>query len=146
MLFFRLTFDSLLSALLYVDVGLFLNNGLLLFTRILVFIAFLYMIIILPITLMAIPNMADNNSRLSSAFKFQEIINKIRHKGWINLIIWYVAIGIVYLIIIIANNFIANIFLILNQYFIGQILQSFTLSPILHIFFYRSIALFYKSE
>ena len=57
-----------------------------------IFIALLYMIIVIPLALMAITHMANNDSILNSAFRFREILDKIASLGWKNLIKWYLTI------------------------------------------------------
>lgn len=78
------TLSALLSGT--IDGGIFLNllkgwPG--------VIIAVLYMILVVPVLLMAVAHMANNSSKLGSAFNFKEIINKIATNGWTNLIAWY---------------------------------------------------------
>ena len=112
---------------------------------ILVFIALLYMLIILPINYMAIAHMANNNSELRAAFKVHDIIDKIRYIGWGNLILWYLVIGTIYIIISIVGTIITGIFSIINP-IVSIILNSLILYPYLDIYLNRSIALFYMSK
>ena len=72
-------------------------------------IAILYTIIIIPIMLMAIVNMANNNSKLSSAFKINAILNKITSIGWKNFIKWYIVTGMVLLILMLVGTIILTI-------------------------------------
>lgn len=111
----------------------------------LVFIAFLYVLIILPINYMAIAHMANNNTKLRSAFRFHDIINKIRSIGWGNLILWYLVTGTIYLIISIVGAIITGIFSIINP-IVGIILSSLIVSPYIYTYLNRSIALFYMSK
>lgn len=53
---------------------------------ILKFIADLYMIIVIPVILMALTNATTNDDKFSAAFKFREIFNKMRDIGWLNII------------------------------------------------------------
>jgi hypothetical protein len=110
------------------------------------FIAILYVIIIAPIMLMAIAHMANNDSKLGAAFKFREILDKISTNGWINLIIWYVVTGIIFLVLFIIGTFVTNIIgrLVLNV--LGTILLSLLVLPYLYMYSYRSVALFYMSK
>jgi hypothetical protein len=78
------TLSALLSGT--IDGGIFLN---LLEVGPGVIIAVLYMILVVPVLLMAVAHMANNSSKLGSAFNFKEIINKIATNGWTNLIAWY---------------------------------------------------------
>jgi hypothetical protein len=111
----------------------------------LVLIGISYMIIILPINYIAVTHMAKNNSKVGAAFRFHEIIDKIGSIGWGNLIIWYLVIGIIYIIISIVGSMITGIFSILNP-IIGIILSSLFISPYLYMYLNRSIALIYMSE
>jgi hypothetical protein len=110
----------------------------------LVLIGLTYMIIILPINYMAVAHMAQNNSKFSSAFRFHEIIDKIRSIGWGNLIVWYLVTGTIYVIISVMGSVITGIFSIVNP-IIGIILSSLIVSPYLYMYLNRSIALFYMS-
>ena len=112
---------------------------------ILIFIAFLYVLIILPINYVAIAYMASNNSKLGAAFRFHEIIGKIGRIGWGNLIIWYLVIGTIYIIITVMGGIITSIFSILNH-IVGIVLSSLIVTPYLYMYINRSIALVYMSE
>ena len=104
--------------------------------------AILYMIIVIPIALMAVAHMANNNSKLNSAFRFHEILNKISTKGWISLVGWYILTGILALIIFTIGNIITNISSIIDP-IVGLVLGSFIIIPYLYIYLSRSTALFY---
>ena len=39
---------------------------------------------------MAMAHMANNDSKLLTAFRFRDIIDKISILGWRNIIIWYI--------------------------------------------------------
>jgi hypothetical protein len=118
------------------------------------FISILYVIIIAPITAMAIAHMANNESKLGTAFKFQDILDKIGILGWKNLITWYLTTGIVFLILILIVTIIFSICLVLIHSFAGtttlHIIEKVSLVlilyPYLYMYLYRSIALFYKSK
>lgn len=117
------------------------------------FIAVIYGIIIAPIIAMAIANMANNECKLDTAFKFHYIFEKIGILGWKNLIKWYLTTGIVFIILATVLIGIFSIFLVLIQPFIEvttrhiieQVLIVLILVPYLYMYLYRSIALFYKS-
>ncbi|WP_231916441.1 DUF4013 domain-containing protein [Methanobacterium congolense] len=47
----------------------------------LLLVAILYVVLIVPITLLALANMARNDSKLRSAFRFHELFSKIREIG-----------------------------------------------------------------
>jgi PsbP-like protein len=103
------------------------------------------MIIVIPLALMAVAHMANNDSKLDSAFRFREILDKIRTQGWINLIGWYILTGILALIIVTIGNIITTIFNIINP-IIGTVLISLIIIPYLYIYISRSIPLFYISS
>ena len=113
---------------------------------ILALIALLYTIIILPIDLIAIAHMANNNSELSSAFRFHEILDKISTNGWINLIIWYILTGIIFLILLAIGGLVTNIIGRITFPIVGTMLISLTVMPYIFIFLSRSVALFYMSK
>jgi len=114
----------------------------------------LCMIIIYPIIAMALAHMANNESKLGTAFKFQDILDKIGILGWKNLITWYLTTGIVFLILILIVTIIFSICLVLIHSFAGtttlHIIEKVSLVlilyPYLYMYLYRSIALFYKSK
>ena len=112
---------------------------------ILVFIALLYILIILPINYMAIAHMANNNGTLMAAFRFHEIIDKIGTIGWGNLILWYLVTGTIYIIISLVGAIITGIFSIINP-IVSIILNSLIIYPYLNMYLNRSIALFYISK
>jgi len=136
------TLMSLGSNLSSINVNTFLSF---LTAVILVFIALLYTLIILPINYMAISHMANNNSELRAAFKFQEIIDKIGNIGWGNLIIWYLVTGIVYIMISIVGSIITGILSIIIP-LVSVVLNSLILYPYLDMFLNRSIALLYVEK
>lgn len=108
-------------------------------------IAFLYMIIIIPISLMAIATMANNSSKLSAAFRFHEILNKITDIGWKNFLSWYIMTGIIFLILFAIGNVIAKIFNVIHP-IVGLMFQVLILIPYLYMYLYRSVGLFYMSK
>ena len=109
-----------------------------------VIIAVLYTILILPIFLMAVAHMANNSSKLGSAFKFKEILNKIATNGWMNLIAWYMLTALFVLIIYEIGIIVSNITNIIYPY-IGIILIALILIPYISIFIGRLVSLFYNS-
>ena len=108
-----------------------------------IIIAVLYTIIFIPIFLMAVAHMANNNSKLVAAFKFRDIINKISTNGWINLYIWYMLTILIVLIIYELGVGVNNISSLINPY-LGIILISLILVPYVFIFTSRSVSLFYN--
>jgi hypothetical protein len=133
---------EILSALLSgtIDGGIFLN---LLEGGPGVIIAVLYMILVVPVLLMAVAHMANNSSKLGSAFNFKEIINKIATNGWTNLIAWYMLTALFVLIIYEIGTIVNNITNVINPY-IGTIFISLILIPYISIFISRSVASFYN--
>ena len=118
------------------------------------YIIIIYAIIILPIILMAITHMVNNNSKLLTAFQFKDIIDKISLLGWRNLIIGYILTVIVSLsLIAIFLFFIAFLFLLMQGFGIAltqtliveDVLIPLFLLPYLLMYFFKSVALFYKS-
>ncbi|ADZ09757.1 hypothetical protein Metbo_1527 [Methanobacterium lacus] len=102
-----------------------------------------YSIIITPIFAMALVYMADNNDQFSAAFRFREILNKIKNLGWKKLIIWYLTIllaSIITIELVVVSTFISNM---LNLPV--QLLSAFIFT-ILFMYICRSTALFYTSD
>lgn len=112
-----------------------------------------YIIIIIPLCLMGLGNMANYHGEFSAAFRLREIFEDIDCIGWINLIKWYIVIGIIYLILFrIIPGFISSI-LYLNHLFVpiihliwGGVLIGFIVVPFSYMFFARAVALLYMSE
>lgn len=113
---------------------------------ILILLSLIYIFIIIPISYMAISYMADNSSKLSIAFQFRIILNKISSKGWIKFFLWYILTGIVSLIILVIGSIVSGIIGLLTFRTIGIILLSLFVAPYLYMFIYRSVALFYLSK
>ena len=57
-----------------------------------------YFLIIFPISLMAIANMANNEGKLSYAFEFKVIFDKIKNIGWVKFYSWYLFTGVINLL------------------------------------------------
>lgn len=122
---------------------------------ILALIPVLYMIIIIPVTLVAVMNMAYNNSELKAAFRFDEIMNMILIVGRKYFIGWYIISGIIYLVLFLLGSIIFTLFSVLIHPIFQQtfstliIVQIFTLlilTPYLNMYFARSLSLFYMLE
>lgn len=111
-----------------------------------------YIIIIIPLCLMGLGNMA-NYGEFSAAFRLREIFEDINYIGWINLIKWYIVIGFVFLVLFtIIPSFISYI-LFLNHLdvpiinLIWEVVIAFiVLVPYSNMFFTRAVALLYMSE
>jgi hypothetical protein len=109
----------------------------------LIFICLLLLII--PFFLVAIAQMAYYEGELRSAFRIHEIIEEISDIGWINLIKWYLATGIILFIFMFLSNIIAFLGSFLNFILISTII-SLTLIPYFYMFYARTLALFYMTE
>jgi hypothetical protein len=105
----------------------------------------LYSVIITPIFLVAIANMVYDEGDLKSAFKIREIFEEISIIGWGNLIKWYVAIGIIFMIFAIISTIAFFLRSLINPLFV-EILIALILYPYFTIFLARSLALFYLPE
>ena len=106
--------------------------------------AMFYIIVILPIFIVSLVNMANNNDKLVAAFEFNEIYKKIGHIGWVNLIIWYLLTGIIFLSILgVIGTLIIVIFSLINNIDVGGLLISVVLIPYMYMYFARSAALMY---
>jgi hypothetical protein len=103
-------------------------------------LSLLYPFIFAPIYLISITHMANNDNKISFAFKIFEIIEKIESIGWINLIIWYIITVAIFLII---KFIVGTISGFIND--IVGIIISVILTSILYMYLSRSIALVYKS-
>lgn len=112
---------------------------------ILFWIIALYAIVIIPVIAVAITNMAHNESKLRSAFRFREILEKISAIGWGNLIKWYMVIGILYWIIGAIILVIYYLLSWINPFFAG-IIESLILVPYRYIFAARSVGLIYMHD
>lgn len=113
---------------------------------ILKFIADLYMIIVIPVILMALTNATMNDDKFSAAFKFREIFNKMRDIGWLNIIKWYIATGILLLIIAFIGSMITMVISMATITVLGFLILFLTVVPYLAMYLYRSAALFYMYE
>jgi len=105
----------------------------------------LYLLILFPISLIAIANMANNNGKLSYAFEFKVIFDKIKNIGWIKFYSWYLLASVIDLLIFLIGSLIALLSILIPAFPFGLI-DSLILTPYIYIFFSRSIALIYKSD
>ncbi|WP_048204267.1 DUF4013 domain-containing protein [Methanobacterium formicicum] len=120
-------------------------NTLTTFLVVLSMVVLLYFLIVYPILLMALSNMAFYG-KLESAFEFRQIINKISSIGWKNFILWYIVTGIICLIIIFIGALIEALFVLIQLKIVGVLLVSLIVIPYLIIYLFRSTALFYLSD
>lgn len=102
-------------------------------------VAAIYSLIIYPIMAVGIGNMAFHNGDLGSAFKIGDILAIISEIGWVDLIIWYVAMIIISITICVAGTIIAMIPLL------GWLLITLIVYPYLYLFFGRALAWLYAS-
>lgn len=160
LIFSGLELNSLVINTLHSQIDVFILNsvfalGLFLPTMseisyVIVILEIIYPIIVTPLFLMALTNMANYDDGLISAFRFREILDEIKCIGWMNLITWYVVVGIIYFILfftvpalIYTFSFQFNMELVNN---IVGMFFSLVLYPYLYIFFARAVALIYISE
>lgn len=99
----------------------------------------IYSLIAYPIMAVAIGNMAFYDGEFGSAFRLGEIFSTISEIGWVDLIIWYIAVILVGLSIIVIGNLIAVI-PILGWFVIALIVY-----PYLYLFYGRALAWLYAS-
>lgn len=112
-------------------------------------IPFIYIIIIIPLFLVAIANMAYYEGEFRSAFRFRQILDEIKSIGWFNLIKWYIVTGILFSALFIMGNIITYVFSLIHISIIEIIvglLVSLTLIPYIYIYLARSLALFYMPD
>ena len=112
------------------------------FMLFMILFTFIYLIVIFPIYAIALANMAHSNNKLTAAFRFHEILNKIRNIGWINGIMQYILLGIPFVILFIISGFIITIFRLIHPV-IGIVIILLIVVPYLEMYMARSIALVY---
>ena len=110
------------------------------------FVYILYFLILFPISLMAIANMANNDGKLRHAFEFKVIFDKIKNIGWTKFYSWYLVTGVIDLIIFLIGVSIGIILISIHTFPFEKLIDSLILTPYIYIFFSRSIALIYKSD
>lgn len=108
-------------------------------------IAFLYMIVILPVSLLAIAIMADKQGEISAAFNPSLLLDKLRTFGLLNIIKWYLVTGLLFLIFYLMGGILTTILVLINP-IIGIVFQLLIVVPYLYMFLYRSVGLFYISK
>ena len=101
------------------------------------------MVIIYPILLMSLVNMAKNGNNLNDALKFNAIKNIISNVGLGSFVIWYIFTGIIFLFLLLVGFGLSYIFNVIHFKFIGGLLASLTVTPFGMIFLYRSASLIY---
>jgi hypothetical protein len=121
------------------------NPSAIFFIAIFAIIVILIILLLYPLILMMLANMVYNNSKIESAFKFGEIFNKISNIGWGNFLLWYIVIGIIYLIISVIGLVIMAFFNLIHLKIVGGVLYPLIIGSYMAIFIYRAVALFYIS-
>ena len=114
----------------------------------LVIILLVEFLIVLPIFLVAIANMAYERE-FQAAFRLREIIEIIADIGWANLIKWYITTGVIFLLIFGIGTIISYLFSISidsSLFYIISLLLTLTLLPYAQMYYVRAVALIYKPE
>lgn len=114
----------------------------------LVLVLLLEFLIILPLFLVAIANMAYERE-FSAAFRLSEIIEIIEDIGGANLIKWYITTGVIFLLIFSLGTLISFLFSVTSgsvPFYIISLLLALTLLPYSQIYYVRAVALIYKPE
>lgn len=105
-------------------------------------------LIILPLFLVAIANMAYERE-FAAAFRLREIIEIIEDIGWANLLRWYITTGVIFLLIFGVGILISLLFSVSIGsvlYWILSLILALILLPYAQIYYVRAVALFYKPE
>jgi len=113
-----------------------------------VIIVLIEFLIILPLFLVAIANMAYERE-FGAAFRLGEIIEIIGDIGWANLIKWYVITGVIFLLIFSIGTLISFIFSVSTgsiPFYIISLILALILLPYSQMYYVRALALFYKPE
>jgi hypothetical protein len=93
------------------------------------------------LSIMAVANMAYNNSELGAAFRFGEILEIISQIGWVDYIIWFVVI------VIIGGAIVGVLMNILGFIpYLGTIIGILVIAPYFQLFYYRALGLLYAYE
>ena len=110
------------------------------------FVDMLYFLILFPISFIAIANMANNDGKLSYAFKFKEIFDKIKNIGWTKFYSWYLLTSVINLLVFLIGLLIVVVLILVHTNPYAKLIDSLILTPYIYIFLSRSIALIYKSD
>jgi hypothetical protein len=114
----------------------------------LIIVLLIEFLIILPLFLVAIANMAYEREFVA-AFRLREIIEIIEDIGWANLLKWYITTGIIFLLIFGVGTLISLLFSVTIGsvlYWILSLILALILLPYAQIYYVRAVALFYKPE
>jgi hypothetical protein len=99
----------------------------------------IYSIVVLPILAVALGNMAFYDGEFGSAFRFSEILSTISQIGWVDLLIWYIVVGVVYFVIIFLGGLLNLIPLL------GSLILIIIIYPYSYLFISRAVAWIYAS-
>ena len=113
-----------------------------------VIIVLIEFLIILPLFLVAIANMAYERE-FRAAFRLGEIIEIIGDIGWISLIKWYITTGVIFLLIFSIGTLISFLFSVSTGsvlFYIISLVLALILLPYAQIYYVRAVALFYRPE
>jgi hypothetical protein len=105
-------------------------------------------LIILPLFLVAVSNMAYEGE-FKDAFRLGEIIEIIKDIGWNNLIKWYISTGVIFLLLLSIGTLISLLFSLSNGsnlFYIISLLLALILLPYSQMYYVRAVALFYKPD
>jgi Protein of unknown function (DUF4013) len=105
-------------------------------------------IVILPFFLVAVSNMAYEGE-FRDAFRFGELIEILRDIGWLNFIKWYIATGVIFLLLFGLGTLISLIISISYGsilFYLIPLLLSLILLPYVQMYYVRAVALVYKPE
>jgi hypothetical protein len=110
-----------------------------------VILATFYVLIIIPIVLIAIAHVAHNECKISAAFRFREIFNKIATIRWVNFIEWYLMTGITSFILYMIGFFctVSLSKFYLHNSTVGLFLVALIVFPYIYMYLYRAVALIY---
>jgi len=129
--FFLLFVNDLINAFISGKITIFISYENLWFL-----VSSLYSFIIIPVSAMAIANMAKNKSKLKAAFKKDEIFNKIANIGLKKIIIFYIITIIPYSIAFLLNE----------SSILGYIIMGLIAFPYLSMYLARLTVLLYIEE
>ena len=105
-------------------------------------------LIVLPLFLIAIANMAYEGE-FEAAFRLREIIEIIGDIGLANIIKWYITTGVIFLLIFGIGTLISYLFSVsISSYlfYIISLVLALILLPYAQIYYVRAVALIYKPE
>ena len=114
-------------------------------------ILILFMNLLFIMFLLSIANMAKNNGKLTAAFQFHQITNKLSTLGWKNFVVWYLMTESIYLIILSISGIVINEISHLISpnvgtalgWLIATVLISLIVISYLSMYLYRSLALLF---